>query len=153
MAEIVTVNGHQFKRRNIVAVWLGLPLVTIGVYTYVWYYKVNSEARRYLNDPSIRPGISLLAITLGWLLIVPPFLSIHNTALRVRRMQQQAGLTELAKPWVVVVLVFIYGLWTLYVQNALNDIWDRYLPLSGGYAPAQLQSPPAAALPPPPPSR
>ena len=91
MAEIVTIEGQEFKKRNIWAVWLGLPIITLGIYRFVWYHKVNDEARRYLRDDSIRPGISVLAITLGLLLLVPPFVSIYRTGERVRRMQENAG--------------------------------------------------------------
>ena len=31
--------GLQMKQRNPVAVWLGLPLITLGIYYYVWLYK------------------------------------------------------------------------------------------------------------------
>src|SRR5512139_4238694 len=29
--------GLQMKHRNPFAVWIGLPLITLGIYTYVWY--------------------------------------------------------------------------------------------------------------------
>ncbi len=31
------------KERNPVAVWIGLPLITLGIYFYVWYYKIHKE--------------------------------------------------------------------------------------------------------------
>src|SRR2546423_15629524 len=91
MAEIVRIEGQEFKKRNIWAVWLGLPIITLGIYTFVWYYKINDEARRYLRDDSIRPGISLLAVLLGWVLIVPPFISVYRTPGRVTGCQAKAG--------------------------------------------------------------
>jgi len=163
MAQIVNIGGETFKRRNIVAVWLGLPLITIGVYYYVWYYKVNNEARRYLRDMTIRPGISLLAVTLGWLLIVPPFVSIYNTGKRIRRMEEAAQMSSRVEPVLGIALAFIYGLHSLYYQSHLNGIWDRYLvgqaqppqPIAPPpQAPMPLQSPqqfPASPAPPPPP--
>ena len=63
MAQQVVIGNETFKRRHPVGVWLGLPLITLFIYYFVWYYKINNEARRYLRDPSIRPGISLLAVT------------------------------------------------------------------------------------------
>ena len=152
MAEIVTIAGQQYKKRNIFGVWLGLPIITLGIYGFVWYYKINNEARRYLNDPTINPVVSLLAVTVGWLLLfIPPFVSIYRTAGRVRRMQQHAGLSQLITPWIALVLAFVYGLDRLYIQSSLNDIWDRYLPAPGGYIPSpsawQQQQPPP--MPPP----
>ncbi|MDQ6712097.1 MAG: DUF4234 domain-containing protein, partial [Candidatus Dormibacteraeota bacterium] len=49
MAQNVVVDGETFKRRNVVGVWLGLPLITFGIYHIVWYYKINNEARRFLR--------------------------------------------------------------------------------------------------------
>jgi drug/metabolite transporter (DMT)-like permease len=153
MAQVVTIEGQQYKRRNVFAVWLGLPLITLGVYYFVWYYKINDESRRYLRDPSIQPVISLLAILLGWVLIVPPFISIYQTAARVRRMQVQAGVSNLITPWIALVLVFVFGLDRLYLQMSLNDVWDRHLLPWSGHPISSLSPPPAAppSITPPPP--
>jgi hypothetical protein len=147
MAQTVVVDGETFKRRNIVGVWLGLPLITFGIYHLVWYYKINNEARRFLKDDSISPGISLLAITLGAFLIIPPFVSVYQTGVRIRRMQERAGLSSRSEPVVALLLTFVFGLHTLYIQSHLNQIWDRYL----GAGAAQPGIPPpgtTGALPP-----
>jgi hypothetical protein len=126
MAQTVVVGGETFKRRNIVGVWLGLPLITLGIYHFVWYYKINDEARRYLKDNSIRPGMSLLAISLGIFLIVPPFLSVYRTCGRIQRMEEQAGLTSTIEPVLGLILAFL-GFHSLYMQSHLNRIWDAHL--------------------------
>jgi hypothetical protein len=150
MAEIVTIEGQEFKQRNIWAVWIGLPLITLGIYSFVWYFKINDEARRYLRDESIRPGISVLAVTLGALVIVPAFVSIWNTANRIQRMQQNAGVERQIEPVIGLIGLFVLSLWTLYYQSNLNKIWDLYL---HGRAPAPSPgtalTPPS--VPPPPP--
>ena len=78
MAELVTIDGQRYVKRDPLGV-LGLSFITIGIYWLSWYYKVNDEIRRYEKDESVRPGIALLAVTLGWLIIVPPFISMYNT--------------------------------------------------------------------------
>jgi len=145
MAEIVRVGGQEFKKRNIFGVWLGLPIITLGIYTFVWYYKVNDEARRYLGDDTIRPGISVLALTLGWVLLLPPFISVYRTAERVRRMQEHAGIGSRIEPILALLGVFFFSLWTLYIQEMLNRIWDAYLYRGSTPQPAG----PSAAPPPP----
>jgi hypothetical protein len=147
MAQTVVVNGEEFKRRNIVGVWLGLPLITFGIYHLVWYYKINNEARRFLKDEGIHPAISLLAITLGAFLIIPPFVSVYQTAARVQRMQERAGLTSRIEPILALILNFVFGLHTLYIQSHLNQIWDTYLHASPG-PPVISPSAPTGALPP-----
>lgn len=144
MATDVTIAGQTYRKRNIFAVWLGLPLITLGIYHYVWWYKINDEARRFLGDESIRPGVAVLALFPGSILIIPPFISIYNTAGRVRRMQQQAGVGNVVTPWIALVLSFVFGLHSLYLQMGLNDVWDRYLVPGGFIHPAP---PPAAQQP------
>lgn len=146
MAEPVAIGDELFKRRSPVAVWLGLPLITLGIYYFVWFYKINNESRRYLRDPSIRPGMSLLAVTLGGILIVPPLISIYRTGERVQRMQANAGISDRCEPWINLVLAFIFGLDRLYLQIQLNKLWDAYLRPG---LPAHQAPPPL--LPPPPP--
>jgi hypothetical protein len=147
MAQTVVVNGETFKRRNIVGVWLGLPLITFGIYHLVWYYKINNEARRFLKDDSISPGISLLAITLGAILIIPPFVSVYQTGVRIQRMQERAGLSSRIEPVVGLLLMFVFGLHTLYLQSHLNRIWDKYLSPASAQ-PGISQSGSSGALPP-----
>jgi Domain of unknown function (DUF4234) len=143
MAQTVVVGNQTFKRRNIVAVWLGLPLITLGIYHLVWYYKINNEARRYLGDDSISPGISLLAITLGGFLIIPPFVSIYKTGSRIARMQEKAGLDSRVEPVVGLLLTFVFGLHALYLQSHLNRIWDRHLQAGARPTPQLPPSTPA----------
>jgi len=71
MSQAVMLGNETYKKRNVVGVWLGLPLVTLGIYSYVWIYKVNDEARRFLRDDSIKPGLSVLAFFPGFILIAP----------------------------------------------------------------------------------
>ncbi len=143
MARTIVVGNETFKQRNVLGVWLGLPLITLGIYSLVWYFKVNNEARRYLRDNSIHPWISLLAVTVGSALIIPPFFSVYKTCARVRRMQEQAGVAGRIEPVIGLVLIFVAGLHVMYIQSQLNGLWGTYL--LG--APAPMSSLPAAPAP------
>jgi|ERR1700733_2588939 hypothetical protein len=145
MAQVVVVGNQTYKKRNVVAVWLGLPLITLGVYSLVWIYKANDEARRFLGDNSIRPALSVLAFFPGGLLIVPPFIAIYGLGTRIARMEAAAGTPNRAEPVVGLILGFVFSLYSLYYQSHLNDLWDRYL------SPATLPPPPPPMLPMPPP--
>jgi hypothetical protein len=67
--------------------------VTLGIASLVWYFKINADAKRLAlthSDTETRargwsPGMSILAVTLGGLLIVPPFVSVWGTWSRVRQ--------------------------------------------------------------------
>lgn len=119
----VPMTGRVGKTRNIFLVWLIWPLITLGIYHLVWYYKVNREARDFDERIDVRPGMAVVAIALGWILIVPPFISVYNTGDRIARMQRAAGMTPTCNPWIGLILVFVFSLHTLYYQQELNRIW------------------------------
>jgi hypothetical protein len=125
MAEVLNIGGQEFKKRSPLGVW-GLSLITIYIYYFVWYYKINDEARRYLGDDSIKPGIALLAVTLGTLLIVPHFVSIYRTGERVQRMQQKAGVQQQISPALALLASLVLAVHIPYIQEALNKIWVLY---------------------------
>lgn len=118
------VTGLAGKRRNPVAVWLLAP-ITLGIYGLVWYYKINREARDMGVESN--PGTSLLAITLGAFIIVPPFVSIFKTGERIAASQRAAGIAPTCNPVVGLLLwLFVFGTGTLYYQSEMNKIWDHY---------------------------
>ncbi|MDQ2757117.1 MAG: DUF4234 domain-containing protein [Actinomycetota bacterium] len=117
--------GSAIKRRNVVAVWLGLPLVTLGIYTWVWWYKINAEMGRLDPRRPVSAGTSLLAITLGSFLIVPPYISVYNTGKRIAQRQHAVGIGSSCSPVIGVLLVFVFGLYSLYYQSELNKISDH----------------------------
>jgi hypothetical protein len=145
VAQLLSIGGQTYKRRNAVGVWF-LSLITLVIYYFVWYYRINSEARRFLNDTKIQPFVSLLAVLFGWILIVPPFISVYRTAKRVQRMQLHAGLPATITPWVALALEFVVSLHIVYLQAQLNRVWDHYR-----LAPPPQPVPVPAQLPPPPP--
>ena len=118
------VTGLAGKRRNPVAVWLLAP-ITLGIYGMVWYYKINREARDMGVESN--PGTSLLAITLGVFIIVPPFVSIFKTGERIAASQRAAGIAPTCNPVAGLLLwLFVFGTGTLYYQSEMNKIWDYY---------------------------
>ena len=140
MAEDVQIAGQTYRMRNPWGV-VGLSLITLGIYALYWYWAVNDEARRYLRDESIRPVVALLAISLGWVLIVPPFISAYHTGQRIERMQNSAGLVSTMNPVIFLVLwIFINIIVYWYGQSEQNKIWTA----------ASGSAPPVGALPPAP---
>ena len=142
MAETVTIDGQQYVKRDPLGV-LGLSFITIGIYWFYWYYKVNDEIRRYEKDDTVRPGIALLAVTLGWIIIVPPFISVYNTSKHILRMEERAGVTQVLSPALNVALLIVVSIAIgLYSQEHLNKVWDA--------AARRLPPPAPGSMPPPP---
>ncbi len=119
------MTGRAGKTRNIWLTWLIWPLITLGIYHLVWYYKINREARDFDETIAVEPAISLLAITVGWIIIVPPYVSIYRTGERIAQMQEDADMERTCNGWIGLLLSFLFGLYSLYYQSELNRIWTR----------------------------
>ena len=117
------MTGRAGKTRNIFLVWLIWPLITLGIYFFVWWYKINREARDFDERIQVDPTISLLAVLIGWIIIVPPFVSTYNTGERIARMQEAAGLPRTCNGVIGIVLMFVLSLQSMYYQYELNKIW------------------------------
>lgn len=125
---MATMTSHQRragKTRNPLVVWL-LSLVTLGIYQLYWYYQVNREAREYEPSVDVRPGVAVVAVTVGGLLIVPPWVSIFKTGRRIAQTQQAAGVPERCSGLLGLVLVLVFDLWVVYYQSQLNKVWERH---------------------------
>jgi len=143
VAELVTIDGQQYKKRDPLGV-LGLSFITLGIYWFYWYYTINDEIRRFEKDDTVRPGMALLAITLGWLIIVPPFISVYNTSKHVVRMQERLGIPQQLSPALNVILLLVIGIAIpAYTQEHLNRVWDT----ARGFT---VPPPASGELPPPP---
>ncbi|WP_131786525.1 DUF4234 domain-containing protein [Protofrankia symbiont of Coriaria ruscifolia] len=116
--------GVRGRRRNPFASWLGLPLITLGIYGIVWIYKTNKELNGYDRRIEVNPALSVLAVTLGAFLIVPPFVAVWRLGARARRAQRAAGIPELSTG--VAFVIWLVGGGALYLQYEINKIWDRY---------------------------
>ena len=54
VAETVTIEGRPYLKRNPLGV-LGLSFITIGIYFFYWYWKINDELSTFEHDDSISP--------------------------------------------------------------------------------------------------
>ncbi len=125
MAETVTIEGQSYLKREPLGV-LGLTVITLGVYFFYWYWKINDELRRYTRDDSIDPTRSLMAMLFGWLIIVPPFIAMYNTAKHVQDVEQRLGLQPQLEPALTIALLLVVAIGnTVYIQEHQNRIWDR----------------------------
>jgi hypothetical protein len=118
--------GLQMKRRNPLAVWLGLPLITFGIYHLVWYYKIHREIGEFdrrRTVPTVGPVLVLLF--LGWT-VIAPLVSYYSCGRRIINSQRAAGLETTCSPGLGVLLMIVFGLGTLYYQIQLNKIVEAY---------------------------
>jgi hypothetical protein len=164
MAEVLTVPGTdvRVKPRNPVAVgFLSLTIV------YAWYhwYAINRELRdlgRARNiDLGSSPGVSCLAISLGWLVVVPPYWTAYTTGERIKNAQIYTGRKDWFEGWIALLVVFLMPpLLFGFAQDQVNRVWQNVglptpyskpelPPPPPGYG--QYPAPPQGYAPPPPP--
>ena len=120
--------GSTAKTRDPLGVAL-LSLVTLGIYFFVWYYKVNREMSdlgraRGTDELGDSPGTSLLAVTLGALIIVPAIVSLYNTFQRTQAAARLTGVEPL-NGWIALILYLLLGIaFPAYLQSGLNKVWS-----------------------------
>jgi hypothetical protein len=132
VAEEVQIVGtrDQAKIRNPLGV-VGLSLVTLGIYYFIWYFKVNNELSnlgesRGTDELGTAPTKSLLAMVPGFVLIVPPFVSLWNTCQRINRGQHLTGEgVGLNPPLAFVLSVLLGPVGMFLMQGSLNHIWEN----------------------------
>jgi Domain of unknown function (DUF4234) len=131
MAQEVKIAGSEgtAKIRNLVAVAL-LPLITFLIYYFYWWYQVNRELKDYgrakeTDELGDSPGMSLLAVTLGALVVIPALVSNYRGFKRVQAAQRLTGVEPL-NGWIGLILfVIITPAFWAYIQSGLNSVWQR----------------------------
>ncbi len=139
MAESVMIGGQRYLKRQPLGV-LGLSVITLGIYFFYWYFKINEELQTFENDNTISPVRSLMAMIFGWLIIVPPFIAMYNTARHVRTAEERVGIVQQLEPALTIVIMLFVSVGNgVYIQEHLNRMWDR---AAGAGAGAAVGSPP-----------
>ncbi len=111
MAYEMKIRGteHEVKVRNPWAVAL-LPIVTLGIYHLVWWYKINKELKAYGEakgyDLGQNPTNSLLALFPGGLIIVPALVTYWRGTKRVQGASKIAG-REPVSGWIALILYLL----------------------------------------------
>ena len=160
MAEEIQIagTGSTAKIRNPLGT-VALSIVTIGIYYFFWWYFINREmrdlGRSRSTDIGQNPTNSVLAVTLGALIIVPAIVSLWTTSGRIERSQEAVGIDRrVSGPIVFILLLLIgpVGIW--YAQSELNKVWeaDRSGGAGGGLPQPETAARPAGTPPPPPPA-
>jgi magnesium-transporting ATPase (P-type) len=121
------------KIRSSVAVAV-LVIVTLLIYLFFWWYFINREMadygkRRGAPELGDSPGKSVLAISLGALVVVPAVWTTVTTFKRVQALQRLTGETQPINGWIglilfVVISPALYG----YMQSGLNSSWRAVQP-------------------------
>ncbi len=145
MAYEMKIRGseHEVKVRNPWAVAL-LPIVTLGIYHLVWWYKINKELKAFGEakgyDLGQNPTNSVLALFPGGLIVIPALVTYWRGTQRVQGASKIGG-REPVSGWIALILYLLLapGFWA-YLQVSLNNVWEQEAEALPGQA-----APPAAA--------
>lgn len=138
---------HEVKVRNPWAVAL-LPIITLGIYHLVWWYKINRELKAYGEakgyDLGQNPMNSLLALFPGGLIVIPALVSYWRGTQRIQGASKIAG-REPVSGWLSIILYLLLApaFWA-YLQVSLNNVWEQEADAAPGQAipPAHDDMPP-----------
>lgn len=102
---------------------IGLTIITLGIYSWYWYYKTHDEMKQHSNDGIGGPIALILAIFIG---IVNPFLSSSEVGKLYQRDGRQAPVSAATGLWFLLLgWFFLVGaiVWFVKTNGALNEYW------------------------------
>ena len=142
MAYEMNIRGTQDKVK-VRSPWAAalLPIITLGIYHLVWWYRINREMSDYGKakgfDLGQNPTNSVLALFPGGLIIVPALITYWRGTKRVQGTSSVAG-QEPLNGWIALILYLVISpaLW-FYIQSELNKVWEAEAdPIPGGELPS-----------------
>ncbi len=129
MAEPVSIPNVEKPAKIANVIGVG-ALTLVPFYLWWWWYRANRELADYgkargTDELGTSPGKSLLAVTLGALIIVPAIMSFFRTHKRIAAAQRMVG-QEPINGWISVVFyIFFSPAWIAYMQSGLNSTWQN----------------------------
>lgn len=100
-----------------------LTVVTLGFYTWYWYYKTHEEMKQHTGTGIGGPVALILAIFVG---LVMPFFSSHEVGGLYERRGEARPVSAVTGLWALLLgWLFFVGLivWFVKTNRALNDYW------------------------------
>ena len=100
-----------------------LTVVTLGFYSWYWYYKTHEEMKQHTGTGIGGPVALILAIFVG---VVMPFFSSHEVGGLYERRGEARPVSAVTGLWALLLgWFFLVGLivWFVKTNAALNDYW------------------------------
>lgn len=103
--------------------WLGLPIITLGIYPFVWIYKIHKElGQAYPQARVTDAGNALLSTIFGWItLFIWPLIVLIRFGQSIETAQRGTGRPVTFNQALGIVLT-IFGFGPLYYQAELNKL-------------------------------
>ena len=134
MADLVQLagTGTQVKVRDPLAV-VFFTIITLGIYMIFWWYFINREMAdlgraKGIADLGEEPIWSVVAITVGSLVLIPPFVSLWRTCRRIERAQSDVLGSNNFSPilnFILALIPIVQFVVPFLMQSNLNQVWRR----------------------------
>ena len=116
------VPGYSVGKIRSTGVCMLLAVVTMGIYTLVWFYKTHEEMKRHTNT-GLGGGLAfVLAFFVG---IVMPFITASEVGGLYERRGLRAPVSGATGLWYLLLAILVVGpiIWFVKVNGALNAYW------------------------------
>lgn len=139
MARKVEIAGAESVK--VISPWVAflLAFVTLGIYYVVWYGIRNSELNDYgatlVRGPQDKNALkvsgfgAIIAIVIGGIFIIPPFISQWRFSKRIARAEGLLGIENRVNAplgtFLLLLGYFFIPIEIVYFQRHLNRVWDR----------------------------
>lgn len=134
MAEEIQLagTGSWAKIRSPLAV-VFFTIITLGIYMIFWWYFVNREMvdlgrAKGIPDMGEEPVWSVVAATVGALIIIPPFVTLWRTLRRIERAQNHVLGSNNFSPilnFILALIPLVQFVVPFLMQSNLNQVWRR----------------------------
>ena len=99
-----------------------LTVVTLGVYSFVWYFQTHEEMKRHTGQGLGGLAALLLAVFVG---VASPFLTSSEVGQMYERAGRPRPVSGLTGLWCIPGFLLVVGpvVWFVKTNGALNDYW------------------------------
>lgn len=108
------------KRRSPWGVYLGLPLITLGIYYLVWAHKINKELKAFHPELPVRTSAPAWSFAIGF--FIWPIINMYQFAKAIEDRQRAEGIPTTCSPGMAVGLCFVFWASILYIQQQYNTL-------------------------------
>jgi hypothetical protein len=116
--------ASPINTRESVVEWL--LCIFIPFYSIYWIHRASKEMEAYSGGRiDYNAGSTIAALTIGYFILVPPFVAIFSFGGRVRRAQEIAGVEPRASGIGFFGRLFLLGYGYKWIQDQLNEVAVR----------------------------
>ena len=116
--------GGGIQTRESVVEWL--LCIFIPFYSIYWIHRASKEMQEWSGGRiDYNAGSTIAALTVGYFILVPPFVAIFSFGGRVRRAQELGGVEPRASGIGFFGRLFLLGYGYKWIQDQLNELAVR----------------------------